>query len=110
MRHQAGVWALLLITAAPAAPQSPTIKTNVDEVVLDLIVRDKKGKPVTDLKPEDLTYYFRRETIIPAGKLPGMANWRKALFSAMHLNANRTAAYFGAPPAQVLEVGLEVEI
>src|SRR5260370_36812551 len=55
MRHHVGVWALLLITAAPAAPQSPTIKTNVDEVVLDLVVRDKKGKPVTDLKPEDLT-------------------------------------------------------
>ena len=63
-----------------------------------------------DLDPEGLTYYFRRETIIPSGKLHGMANWRKALFSAMHLNANRTAAYFGAPPAQVVEIGLEMEI
>jgi len=34
---------------------SPVIRTTVDEVVLDLIVRDKKGKPVTDLKPVDLT-------------------------------------------------------
>ena len=33
----------------------PAVKTSVDEVVLDLIVRDKKGKPVTDLKPEELT-------------------------------------------------------
>ena len=33
----------------------PTVKTTVDEVLLDLIVRDKKGKPVTDLKPEDIT-------------------------------------------------------
>src|SRR5689334_18567117 len=32
-----------------------TVKTTTDEVLLDLIVRDKKGKPVTDLKPEDLT-------------------------------------------------------
>jgi VWFA-related protein len=38
-----------------AAPQVPTVRTTVDEVVLDLIVRDKKGKPVTDLKPEELT-------------------------------------------------------
>ena len=37
-----------------AAPQTPTVKANVDEVVLDLIVRDKKGKPITDLKPDEL--------------------------------------------------------
>jgi VWFA-related protein len=41
--------------AAPAgASQTPVVKTTVDEVVLDFIARDKKGKPVTDLKPEDL--------------------------------------------------------
>lgn len=55
--------AVALVTALAwpqqARPQQPesqtaTVKTNVDEVVLDLIVRDKKGKPVTDLKPDDL--------------------------------------------------------
>ena len=40
----------------------------------------------------------------------GMAAWRKSLFAMMHLNANLPAAYFGVPPAQVVEVGLEVEI
>jgi KUP system potassium uptake protein len=39
-----------------------------------------------------------------------MAVWRKSLFAAMHLNANLPAAYFGVPAAQVIEVGLEVEI
>jgi VWFA-related protein len=39
--------------AAPAAPQT-VMKSTVDEVVLDFIVRDKKGKPVTDLKPDEL--------------------------------------------------------
>lgn len=41
----------------PAAQTSPTpaIKTNVDEVLLDVIVRDKKGRPITDLNPEDVT-------------------------------------------------------
>lgn len=37
------------------AGQIPTVKTTVDEVVLDFIARDKKGKPITDLKSEDLT-------------------------------------------------------
>jgi hypothetical protein len=40
----------------------------------------------------------------------GMAAWRKSLFAMMHLNANLPAAYFGVPPAQVVEVGLEVKI
>jgi KUP system potassium uptake protein len=38
------------------------------------------------------------------------AVWRKFLFAMMHLNANLPAAYFGVPPTQVVEVGLEVEI
>ena len=48
-----------LAQQAPAAStdagQMPTVKTTVDEVVLDFIARDKKGKPITDLKQEDLT-------------------------------------------------------
>lgn len=43
--------------AAAQQTTTPTVKTTVDEVLLDLIVRDKKGKPVTDLKPEDLTVF-----------------------------------------------------
>jgi VWFA-related protein len=54
---------LIFLAAAPSAapqqpppqPASPTVKTNVDEVLLDLVVRDKKGKPITDLTPEELT-------------------------------------------------------
>ncbi len=60
--------------------------------------------------PDCLTYYFRRETIIPAERVTGMSSWRKSLFSAMHLNANRTAAYYGVPAGRVVEIGLEVEI
>src|SRR5580658_4750030 len=42
--------------APAAAPndQTPTISTNVDEVSLDLVVHDKRHKPVLDLKPEDI--------------------------------------------------------
>ena len=44
---------------APQAPaqtaQTPNIKANVDEVLLDVIVRDKKGRPIADLSPDDVT-------------------------------------------------------
>src|SRR6266436_5264649 len=62
------------------------------------------------IDPEQITYYFRRVMVVANGKVPGMAVWRERLFAAMHLNANLPAAYFGVPPAQVVEVGLEVEI
>jgi KUP system potassium uptake protein len=62
------------------------------------------------IDPENITYYFRRVMVIASEKATGMAVWRKALFATMHLNANLPAAYFGVPPAQVVEVGLEVEI
>src|SRR5246127_2362405 len=62
------------------------------------------------IDPENITYYFRRVMVIPRSEASGMAVWRKSLFAMMHLNANLPAAYFGVPPAQVVEVGLEVEI
>jgi KUP system potassium uptake protein len=62
------------------------------------------------IDPNNITYYFRRVMVIPKGKTSGMAHWRRSLFAMMHLNANLPAAYFGVPAAQVVEVGLEVEI
>jgi VWFA-related protein len=46
---------LLSAIVFTALAQTPVVKTTTEEVLLDLAVRDKKGKPVTDLKPEDLT-------------------------------------------------------
>ncbi len=115
-----------VMTDAPRVPESDRLtvtemKSGLHRIVLrygfmetpDITegLRLIRARPeFADVDPEQLTYYFRRETIVPAHRMPGMSSWRKALFSAMHLNANRSAAYFGVPPAQVVEVGLEVEI
>jgi VWFA-related protein len=40
--------------AQEPADSTPHFSTNVDEVSLDLVVHDKKHKPVLDLKPEDI--------------------------------------------------------
>lgn len=40
--------------AATATAPAPSIVSNVDEVTLDLIVHNKKNKPVLDLKPTDI--------------------------------------------------------
>jgi KUP system potassium uptake protein len=62
------------------------------------------------IDPEKITFYSRRVMVVATGIVPGMAVWRERIFAAMHLNANLPAAYFGVPTAQVVEVGLEVEI
>ena len=42
---------------APIAPTDPVIRTKVNEVALDLVVRDKKGKLVKNLAPGDVEIY-----------------------------------------------------
>jgi KUP system potassium uptake protein len=78
--------------------------------IMDELKRACREPPAHRIDPERITYYFRRVMVVASGKVPGMAVWRERLFAAMHLNANLPAAYFGVPPAQVVEVGLEVEI
>src|SRR6266849_550882 len=58
----------------------------------------------------EVSYYIGRETIIPTEYIPGMWVWREALYAFMHRNAERSAAYFGIPATQVVEIGIEIEI
>jgi KUP system potassium uptake protein len=57
-----------------------------------------------------VSYYIGRETIIPTAHIPGMWVWREGLYSFMQRNAERSAAYFCIPAAQVVEIGIEIEI
>src|SRR5580700_9119177 len=47
----------VLAQNAPPAESGPTIHATVDEVALDLVVRDKKGRLVKNLKPGDVEIY-----------------------------------------------------
>jgi KUP system potassium uptake protein len=57
-----------------------------------------------------ISYYIGQETIIPTERIPGMWVWRERLFAFMQRNAERSAAYFCIPVAQVVEMGIEIEI
>lgn len=45
---------LLSLLAAGADGQAPTVRTGTTEVLVDVVVRDKKAKIVRDLKPEEI--------------------------------------------------------
>jgi VWFA-related protein len=40
--------------SASAQPPSPTIRTTAQEVVLDMVFRDRKGKTIHDIRPEEI--------------------------------------------------------
>ncbi|MBL9129541.1 MAG: potassium transporter Kup [Verrucomicrobiales bacterium] len=79
--------------------ESPTLDT-----ILELCAN--KGVP---LDPMRTTYFLGRETILATHK-PGMARWRKHLFSLLSRNAQQATAYFRLPPNRVVELGMQVEI
>ena len=54
-------------------------------------------------------YVLSPETLI-ASPRPGMALWREKLFAFMAMNAARATGFYRIPPAQVLEVGGQIEL
>lgn len=58
--------------ATPAAP-GPTIRVTTTEVALDLVVRDKKGRQVKNLKPGDVEIYEDgvRQQLLSFRMVPG---------------------------------------
>jgi KUP system potassium uptake protein len=62
-----------------------------------------------DVKPNQLSYFVSKETIIPS-KRKGMMIWREGLFAMMSRNALSAARFFKLPPNRVVELGMQVEI
>jgi VWFA-related protein len=44
-----------------ALPQGSAVRTTSEEVLLDVVVRDKKGRPINNLKPEDFQIFDNGE-------------------------------------------------
>lgn len=72
-------------------------------------VLEKIKIPGLELKPEQITYFLGRESLIPTDK-PGMAIWREKLFVWMSRNALSAAYFYDLPPNRVIELGAQVEL
>lgn len=61
------------------------------------------------IHPREASFYLGRETLIITNR-PGMARWRKALFSFLSRNARTATAYFDIPANRVVELGAQIEL
>jgi KUP system potassium uptake protein len=62
-----------------------------------------------DVDVEGASYFLSRITIA-ATRSPGMAMWRKRLFTAMSRNAASPVRYFGLPEDRVVALGSSIEL
>jgi KUP system potassium uptake protein len=62
-----------------------------------------------EVDPDKATFFLGREIIV-ANPVPGMARWRKHLFSLASKLAQQPATYFQIPVGRVIELGQQVEI
>jgi KUP system potassium uptake protein len=116
---------LLTIASDPTPYVKPSQRLRVEEVgdgffrlvahfgfmetpnVPQLLAASRDWGLLVDL--DRTTYYLGRETLIASNK-PGMARWRKKLFSFISRNAMSATSYFGIPPNRVVELGMQVEL
>lgn len=61
------------------------------------------------INPNVCIYFIGKEKIF-ATRLPGMALWRENIFSFLNHNALDATTYFGLPPKQVVQIGVQIEI
>ena len=58
---------------------------------------------------ETTSFYLGREKLLVTAK-PGLARWRKGLFSFLSRNSRPATDFFQLPPDRVVEMGMQLEI
>jgi K+ transporter len=61
------------------------------------------------IKPDHVTYYIGRQTIVPNPQGGAMALWRKVLFVFLARNAAQPITFYHLSLEQVFELGIRVE-
>ncbi|MBM3288961.1 MAG: potassium transporter Kup [Candidatus Hydrogenedentes bacterium] len=75
--------------------------------ILDII--DRASEKGLQFERRTTGFYLGRESIV-VGKSKGMAKWRTQLFATMSRLATGATSYFGIPPNQVVELGVQIEM
>lgn len=69
----------------------------------------ERSRALNAARFDDLTFLIGRVTPVRTAR-PGMARWRKALFTFLWQASRPARLHLRLPPGQVVEVGMEVEL
>jgi len=60
-------------------------------------------------RADPTSFYLGREKLVVT-RNPGMATWRKLVFSFLSKNARPATDFFKLPPDRVVEMGMQLEL
>jgi KUP system potassium uptake protein len=61
------------------------------------------------VKPDDITYFLGRETLV-AMQAGEMGRREETFFAFLSRNSQNATRYFGIPPEQVVEIGMQIDL
>jgi KUP system potassium uptake protein len=80
-----------------------------DTIDIPSTLRKCAKRMETDVDLDAVSYFVSRITIVPTDA-PGMARWRKKLFTAIARNAANPVPYFGLPDDRTVVMGSHIEL
>lgn len=120
--HRKNLFLTITTAPIPFVPVSEQVKVdstskNFDRIIVTTGFREIPNVPnvvrqyeiKTGQQLEDITYFIGRETLIPTDNF-GLPHWQALVFSFMSRNSQRATQYFGIPPDNVVEIGMQLKI
>ena len=120
--HRKNLFLTITTAPIPFVPVSEQVKIdstskNFDRIIVTTGFREIPNVPHVvrqyEIKAgqqlEDITYFIGRETLIPTDNF-GLPHWQALVFSFMSRNSQRATQYFGIPPDNVVEIGMQLKI
>jgi KUP system potassium uptake protein len=80
-----------------------------DTIDIPRTLRLAAARMESEVDLDAVSYFISRITIVPTDA-PGMARWRKKLFTAIARNAANPVAYFGLPDDRTVVMGSHIEL
>jgi KUP system potassium uptake protein len=80
-----------------------------DQIDIPRTLREAAERMESEVDLDAVSYFISRITIVPTDA-PGMARWRKRLFTVIARNAANPVPYFGLPDDRTVVMGSHIEL
>jgi KUP system potassium uptake protein len=80
-----------------------------DQIDIPRTLRQAAERMESEVDLDAVSYFISRITIVPTDA-PGMARWRKRLFTVIARNAANPVPYFGLPDDRTVVMGSHIEL